>query len=385
MHKLTVSLPPFSPDYSGVCSALFELGGMLLIHDASGCTGNYTGYDEPRWYGSRAQVYCTALRELDAVLGNDDKLIDRILEAAEDLNPRFIGLMGSPVPTVIGVDFTGIAKEIETRSGIPSFGFATTGLQLYDVGVSDALIRIAERFVCPSGDRVSGTLNLLGATPLDFGIKNLVPDMRAEFEDMGYRVLSTFAMGSSLDDLSKAASASVNVVISASGYRLAEWFFDRHGIPFVVGQPVGRAQREGLCRLIEEAEFSGESRLPESPCSSEASAFLIGEQVTAMSIGRCLKDDYGIPVHVGCPFMTIPPLRGDGVLSLPSEESVEAVLKDEGYSLVVGDPLYRSLLRRSAVFVDVPHVAVSSKLHWNDPIRLVGDGLDGLLKGVVLE
>ncbi len=90
MYKLAVRLPPFSPDYSGVCSALFELGGMLVIHDASGCTGNYTGYDEPRWYDSNALVYCSGLREMDAVLGDDDKFIEKIVTISliDDFNAK---------------------------------------------------------------------------------------------------------------------------------------------------------------------------------------------------------------------------------------------------------------------------------------------------------
>ena len=85
MSKLCISLPPFAPDYSGAASALFDLGGMIVIHDASGCTGNYTGFDEPRWFGSSSAVFCSGLRHMDAVLGNDDKLIRRIAEAAESL------------------------------------------------------------------------------------------------------------------------------------------------------------------------------------------------------------------------------------------------------------------------------------------------------------
>lgn len=52
MARLSVHLPPFSPDYSGVSSVFFDLPVVVAIHDASGCTGNYTGYDEPRWYGA---------------------------------------------------------------------------------------------------------------------------------------------------------------------------------------------------------------------------------------------------------------------------------------------------------------------------------------------
>lgn len=65
MKRLYRYLPPFAGDYSGICSALYELGGMLCIHDASGCTGNYTGFDEPRSYNSKRLVYCTGLRKTE--------------------------------------------------------------------------------------------------------------------------------------------------------------------------------------------------------------------------------------------------------------------------------------------------------------------------------
>ena len=112
MAKLCMTLPPFSPDYSGVCSTLFPWDTLTVIHDASGCTGNYTGYDEPRWFHSRAPIYCSGLREIDAILGDDEKLIQKVLYALEDVKPEMIALVGSPVPMVIGTDMEGIAAEI---------------------------------------------------------------------------------------------------------------------------------------------------------------------------------------------------------------------------------------------------------------------------------
>ena len=95
--RLAMYLPPFAADYSGVCSALFSLGGMICIHDASGCTGNYALFDEPRWYGSRSSVYCTGLRKTDAALGDDEKLIRKICAASHELKPAFIAIVGSEV------------------------------------------------------------------------------------------------------------------------------------------------------------------------------------------------------------------------------------------------------------------------------------------------
>jgi len=112
VEQLWITLPAIAPDYSGVCSAMFDLGGMSIIHDASGCTGNYTGYDEPRWYGTKSMVYCSGLREIDAVLGRDDKLIKNVLKTSEYKNPTCYSIIGSPVPMVIGSDLKGCIQSV---------------------------------------------------------------------------------------------------------------------------------------------------------------------------------------------------------------------------------------------------------------------------------
>ena len=46
MRGLRKYLTPFAPDQSGAVSVLFELGGIVVICDAGGCTGNVCGFDE---------------------------------------------------------------------------------------------------------------------------------------------------------------------------------------------------------------------------------------------------------------------------------------------------------------------------------------------------
>jgi len=47
MKGLRKVLTPFAPDQSGAVSVLYGLGGMTVIIDAGGCTGNICGFDEP--------------------------------------------------------------------------------------------------------------------------------------------------------------------------------------------------------------------------------------------------------------------------------------------------------------------------------------------------
>ncbi|MBR3446643.1 MAG: oxalate:formate antiporter, partial [Oscillospiraceae bacterium] len=91
---------------------------MTVVHDASGCNSTFATFDEPRWWDRQSMTYISALTELDAILGNDEKLIADVTAAAADQNPKFIAVCGSPMPMMIGVDFDAVAFEIEQRTGI---------------------------------------------------------------------------------------------------------------------------------------------------------------------------------------------------------------------------------------------------------------------------
>jgi len=58
----------YTADVSGVPSALFELGGMVIMHDASGCNSTYNTHDEPRWYDFDSMVYISGLSEMEAIM-----------------------------------------------------------------------------------------------------------------------------------------------------------------------------------------------------------------------------------------------------------------------------------------------------------------------------
>lgn len=377
MSKLALHLPPFAPDYSGVCSALFELGGLIVIHDASGCTGNYTGYDEPRWYGSQSLVFCSNLRELDVVMGSDDALISKVLRAAADTTPRFIAVLGSPVPMLIGADIPGIAAEIQAQSGIPSFGFNTTGLAYYDKGISAALVTFAKTFVTKQTHKVLGRVNLLGVTPLDFGNANTLRSLTALLTKRDLEVNCCFAMDCDFDRLCDAASAQVNLVLSSSGLALAEYFHRQFDIPYCVGLPIGTVQTERIIAQLKGSCASTplpvEKSVP-APCGKRI--LIIGEQVIAHSLRVCLREDYGFAdITVVSPFTQTKALAEEQDRSIDDERALQTEI-NAGYDIVIADPLLAQLLAPGAPtrFISLPHLAISSKLHWDESIDLIAEG-----------
>ena len=96
----------------GIASSLYELGGLIVMHDASGCNSTYDTHDEPRSYDTQSMVYISGLNEIDTIQGNDQRLIDDIAEAAEAAQPYFIAIGGSPMPNAIGTDFKAIQLSL---------------------------------------------------------------------------------------------------------------------------------------------------------------------------------------------------------------------------------------------------------------------------------
>lgn len=149
-----VTMTTFTADVSGVASALYELGGMTVIHDASGCNSTYSTHDEPRWETMNSAVYVSALNEMDAVLGNEAILTENLIEAVESLAPAFGALAGTIIPMMTGSDLKGIARDVEAATGVPFFALSTNGMRAYSIGAAQAWIELARRFIPQAAPRV---------------------------------------------------------------------------------------------------------------------------------------------------------------------------------------------------------------------------------------
>lgn len=366
-------IPVYTADVSGVCSALYELGGMVVMHDPSGCNSTYNTHDEIRWYDQDSLIFISGLSEIDAVMGNDAKFINDIEEAARELKPKFIALAGSPIPFMNGTDFPAIAQVIETETGIPAFAVPTNGMHDYTYGAGLALAKIAERFVEERAIRPH-TLNILGATPLDFGLQKNVEAMKQKISKYGWEVLSTWAMGDSLETLSLAGAAEVNLVVSSVGIPAAKVLKEKFGTPYIIGTPIGDFT-EDILRLLNETlgirnkeiEIAEEQAILNrnvaylnKRLSGDSEITLIGEAVTMGSLAAAIEKKYHKAVRVICPLETHKGLLGENDRVSRGEEEIENLLKKT--EIIVADPLYRPICPKDSRFYELPHIAFSGRI-----------------------
>ena len=71
MRGLRKYLTPFAPDQSGAVSVLYEFGGIIVICDAGGCTGNICGFDEPRWFESKSALFIHSISSGEILLDGE--------------------------------------------------------------------------------------------------------------------------------------------------------------------------------------------------------------------------------------------------------------------------------------------------------------------------
>lgn len=377
----------YTGDTSGVCSALYELGGMTVMHDASGCNSTYNTHDEPRWYDMDSLVFLSGLTEIEALMGDDGKLIGDVVRAAKELSPGFIALAGTPIPMLTGVDFQAVAMEIERETGIPVFGFSTDGMHSYISGASMAFAEVARR-LCAERSRSEETeqeqlsgkpdgnapvVNILGVTPLDFTVNGTDAAMRRALEKRGCRIGAVWAMGSSYEEVVRSGGADVNLVVSACGLEAAKVLQTRFGTPYVVGTPCGEKFTEKLAEALKRAAATGNCEMVCRPCAEKniceepgtgersGQTVIIGESVTALSLANALKEETGRGALVLCAVDTAPELLSEGCIQAWDEDDLIPYL--EGAARIIADPLYQPICPDDAQFIPLPHEAFSGRIY----------------------
>lgn len=367
------------------------------MHDPSGCNSTYNTHDEIRWYDQDSLIFISGLTDIDAIMGNDEKFLRDIEDVAEELKPKFIALASSPIPFMNGTDFPGLARALTVETGIPAFSVPTSGMHDYVYGAGLALSEIARHFT-GAAEKRKRKLNLLGVTPLDFGPQPMVDAMKRRLEKYGWEILSTWAMGDTLEDLSHAGEAEVNLVVSSVGIPAANVLREKFGTPFLVGTPVEGYEgeisdalekaAESPCEAFEDkkensaeksgAQISGEQeelwkvtpdqviylRKKDSPSSeffTTPDITLIGEPVTMGSLAAAIEQKYGKKVQLLCPLEITEGVLRQGDEAVRGEEAMEEKLKTA--RIIVADPLYRPICPESATFYEMPHIAFSGRIY----------------------
>ena len=348
MKKTYRILPVYTGDVSGAASALYEFGGMTVIHDPSGCNSTYNTHDETRWFDKESLIYISGLNDIDAITGNDDKFISDICAAAERMKPRFIALANSPLPYLNGTDFKGICRVLEEKTGLPCFYVNTNAMHDYSKGQSEAFLSFAKKMLQSPEKKIPNGVNIIGMTPLDL--------TSTKIELSGYETVSNWGLNTSYDEAVRAVEAELNIAVSSSGIASCKYMEEEYGIPYIKGLPW-----EG-----KPSDYMDVERKP-------SVNFIVGEPVISGSIAAYIKIKTGIDYNVIATTEIT-----DGLLlkcdrKCHGEEELEEALKEADN--IIADPMVRLISPPNANFIELPHFALSGRLYLKKIPDLLKPGL----------
>lgn len=357
VRGLWKGLTPFAPDQSGAASVFYELGGILVICDAGGCTGNVCGFDEPRWFGERSAIFSAGLRDMDAILGRDDRLVAKLADAAEKINANFAAVIGTPVPAVIATDYRALQRMCEKKTNLPILTVDTNGMELYDVGEEKAWLTLFKTF---AGKDVASQkeaseeddsskkmkIGVLGLTPHDVSDLNIEEKFRKS--ENGNTHYICYGMRAGIDKVKTAGSADKNLVVAPAALETAKYLEKEFGTPYEVGYPF-------VDELIPELDYERKKIL------------IIHQQVIANAIRQEIRirsdEQQNTEVTVASWFMMKSEFSEEGDLSLKEEKDYCKLVQNGNYDIVFADENMRGLVPGfKGTFVNVRHFAVSGKL-----------------------
>ena len=346
MKGLRKYLTPFAPDQSGAVSVLYELGGIIVICDAGGCTGNVCGFDEPRWFSRKSAVFSAGLRDMDAILGRDDRLVEKLTDAASKLEVSFAAVIGTPVPAVIGTDYRALERMSEKRIDLPILTVDTDGMELYDAGEEKAYLALFQKFAKEKLPMEQGRIGVLGATPQDLSDLDAADKIREALKNQEDASAICYGMGDGLDEVKKASAAQKNLVLSPAALEAAKYLEKEFGTPYEVGYPVAG-------ELVPDMDYAGKRVL------------VVHQQVIANAIRDEIRSRTADNAEVVSAswFAMKRELKENGDVSLKEEEDYIELVETGSWDVIFADECMKKMTPGfQGMFVDVPHFAVSGRL-----------------------
>ena len=349
MKGLLKYLSPFAPDQSGAASVLYDLGGITVICDAGGCTGNICGFDEPRWFVRKSAIFSAGLRDMDAILGRDDRLVEKLKDTAQKVDARFAAIIGTPVPAVIATDYNALKRMAEKCCGLPVLTVECTGTRLYDEGEEETYLELFKRFASDLADADEPgkvrSLGIIGTTPLDLSSTTADQKLRKYYNDLGYDKVYCYGMGDGLDAVEKAGLVEKNIVLSPAGIKAAEYLKQRFGTPYETAWPL-----------------LGEELKKQLHALTGKKVLVVHQQIAANEIREEIRSAGEADVTAATWFLQKKELKEEQDFQLSTEDQFIEAVENGGYDVIIGDELFHRAVKDFAgTFISIPHFAVSGK------------------------
>ena len=386
-------IPVMASDYSGAESVLLNLDMMNVLCTPGGCANSIISFGEIGQLDNR-YLYRTCMSEIDVVMGCEEHILNSITNTLLNKNVNAVSLTGTPVTSITGISMKNICRKIEKNLDKKSIFINCNGFSNYAAGADMAFSNLCSTFLKKCEKSRFG-VNILGYTLLGCGTGEKLNELRKVLSECGLHIEYDSSLCSSIEEFKKAAKAELNIVISEAGINSALYMKEYLHISYIIINPIGCNGMQKLFKYTQSIfEFSIDENIKdrytkESPIrEASGEAVVIGESVFASAMAECLANDYGIKnVRVICNLPKENRLKDiyncaelKNIEFIDDENKIEKILNSDEVEIIVGDPLFKRLLNKNKVFIDIPHIGLSGCIYKNINYEYIGKGGDDYIK-----
>lgn len=228
------------------------MSSMLSPHPKTALV-NY--FDD--FYFGQTRVPCTYIDEHDFVYGSESK-VAKALKQIEQKKYGIIGVINHSGTSIIGDDLARIIQNANIKTitvAVDSTGFTGT----FATGFQDTVIKILNRIIHKSNQKIPRTVNIIGSTIFQYNWENDIAEIKRMLELLGIQTVSVLCAGESLTNLQKVSQAELNLVLNEEyGDRVASYLETEYGIPSInlnLQAPYGLSASEVWFKAV--ADFFG--------------------------------------------------------------------------------------------------------------------------------
>ena len=273
-------MPPVA-DMAGVSDWMRLPGNANIILTPSGCRSCMADADMEE---GQEDVYYTEIQKDDVIFGIDESTEKQTSAFIEEKKLRSFALIGTAVPSFIGVNDEAILKE-EAEKGHRGLYFPTDGFHNALYGVAEA-----EKILLRSrtGTWRGRTVEVFGYSPLLSGDIHQFDECVDFLESEGLTVRFT-----GRDDIPE--EPALSWVVTSAGMEAAEFLADTKGTPMILANPLGHHAMESWKKNVKDLLY-GKDRVRmlkihnmALPKTRETKVLFLGEPMQTMAAAHYMR------------------------------------------------------------------------------------------------
>lgn len=362
-------VPPITSDYSGACSVLYGENILKILISPNGCK-TPVAYDEIRNIDYSLQ-YCTSLNELEIVTGEIKGLKESIKEIInQNQKIKFIAIISTVVPQIIGMDLESIVENIEETLDIPCVFINTNSFENYYSGISLTLKSLANKFMLEN-KKIKSTVNIIGYSPLTFGKIEKLEELFSLIKSLDLNILTVFSDNLSLEKIKNSTSAELNLVLSYEGLALAKYMEKEFSIPYVIINVVSKYGIENTENILKRFFYKIDNsfeKLEKRDKLDDRKVMIIASPFMAINIADSLRKDFSLTnilalslIKESRKFKKIEYLKFLNIVN--TEKDLKEKIKEYKPDILISDPVYKNLVNEKVTFIPLLHYGYSTRLY----------------------